>query len=214
MAIRSLDQLEAALTADLKWRTAELFVWETVAKAARPTQRPALLRGGLALVYAHWEGYVKTAGGNYLEYVSRKGLKLGELRPELAAVALRTKIVTLAAEKNPEPHTELVQIIREEASTSATLPYGSTTIRTRANLNYKTFASIMHSLGCDANRHAALAVQIDQRLLGGRNEVAHGREEYVSFDDWMELRNGVEAVLKDVRVQLSNAAATGAYKRR
>jgi acetylornithine deacetylase/succinyl-diaminopimelate desuccinylase-like protein len=158
-------------------------------------------------------GYVKTAGSSYLQYVSRKGLKLGELRPELAAVALRAKIITLANEKNAEPHTEIIQLIRDEATTAAALPYDMTTIRTRANLNFKTFASIMHSLGCDAHRHASLAIHIDQRLLGGRNEIAHGREEYVSLDDWIELRDVVEAVLKDIRVQLANAAATAAYRR-
>lgn len=190
-----------------------MFVWEGLAREARAPQLPPLLRGGLALVYAHWEGYVKTAGSNYLEYVSRKGLKLGKLRPELAAVALRSTILPLAAEQNAEPHTKLVDMIRDEQRVAADLPYSTTTIRTRANLNFKTFDSIMHSLGCDAQKHAAHAIHIDQRLLGSRNEIAHGREEYVSLREWTETRDVVELLLKDVRLQLGNAAALASYLR-
>ena len=213
MAIRTLDQLEAALTADLMWRTREMFGWERTVLRARDLDRSALLRGGLALVYAHWEGYVKTAGANYLEFVSRQGLALGDLRPELAAVAIRSQLSRLANEKSPERHTEVVATLRNEATVQANIPFDTTTIRTNANLSFRTFTSIMHSLGCSADAHAASSAHIDKRILASRNEIAHGREQYVRLEDWVEARDVVEAILKDVRTQLSNAAATRAYLR-
>jgi MAE_28990/MAE_18760-like HEPN len=82
MAIRTLDDLEAALTEDLKWRLHEIEQWEQLARRARTHEQPGLLRGGIALLYAHWEGNIKAAARSYLEYVSRQGLKLGDLRPE------------------------------------------------------------------------------------------------------------------------------------
>lgn len=213
MAIRTLEQLEARLTADLKWRTQEMWSWEhQVAKTSGLT-RSGLLRGGWALIYAHWEGYVKNAGVAYLEWVSRKGLKLGDLRSEVAAVAARSQVQRLAEEKSPESHTQLVELIRNEMSTPAQLPYLQSTIRTNSNLNFKTFSSIMHSIGCDASAHAAHGLFIDGKLLPRRNEIAHGREEYVELDEWVEAREIIIGILADVRVQVANAAALGSYRR-
>ncbi|NTW41714.1 MAG: hypothetical protein HGA44_17850 [Cellulomonadaceae bacterium] len=213
MAIRTLDDLDAALTVDYKWRSTEMFLWERLTGRSRELERSALLRGGLALVYAHWEGYIKTAGASYLEFVSRKGLTVGQLRPEIAAVAIRSRIAQLAAEKSPERHTEIVELIRGEANVSARVPYDSTTIRTNANLNFATFESIMHSLGCSAHAHSAARAHIDLRLLSCRNEIAHGRAQFVDLEEWIECRDVVERIMKDVRNQLSNSAATHAYLR-
>lgn len=187
-------------------------MFEQILRAARQHEQPALLRGGLALLYAHWEGYIKTAGSSYLEYVSRLGLTLGDLRPELAAVALRSKISRLAAEKSSLAHSDLVVLIREGGTSKAELPYTRAAIRTRANLKFSEFESIMHSLGCSSEPHRASALLIDERLLGSRNEISHGEREYVGFVDWIKMRDVVEAILKDVRSQLSNAAATGAFR--
>nr|WP_314842124.1 MAE_28990/MAE_18760 family HEPN-like nuclease [uncultured Microbacterium sp.] len=212
MSVRTVDQLEAQLTKDLKWRTQEMFVFERIVATARQHEQPALLRGGLALLYAHWEGYIKTAGSSYLEYVSRLGLSLGDLRPELAAVALRSRISRLADEKSSRAHSELVRAIRDEGTSNAELPYTRATIRTRANLKFSEFESIMHSLGCSSDLHRANALLIDERLLGSRNEISHGERQYVELVDWIKMRDVVETILRDVRTQLSNAAATGAFR--
>lgn len=211
--IRTLDQLEAALTADLSWRRHELWVFESTAQSANDVKKSALMRAGLALLYAHWEGYVKSAGSMYLEYVSRKGLKLGELAPELAAIAMRAEIQRLAVEKYSESHTQLVKTIWDSTNDAANLPYGATTIRTYANLNYRLFESIMHSLGCDSQDHRTKSLLIDERLLSWRNEIAHGRGQQVDLADWRDLRDAVEGILVDVRIQLSNAAALQSYRR-
>lgn len=213
LAVRTLEELEAALTTDLKWRVQEMFVFEQTVTNARQHEQPALLRASLALVYAHWEGYVKTAGSSYLEYLSRKKLKLGELRAEVAAVALRSKIQRVAEEKTSESHSELVSLLWDGLDEDAQIPYTRATIRTQANLNFRLFESIMHSLGCDVSHHRGSELLIDERLLGSRNEIAHGRGEVVSLDEWLDVRRAVESILQDVRTVLSNAAATESFRR-
>lgn len=213
MAIHTLEELESSLTEDLKWRKQEMFVFEHLLAQAREHETPSLLRAGLALIYAHWEGFIKTAGSYYLEYISRQKLKLGELRPEIAAVALRSSIEKLAIEKSSEAHGALVTTLWEDGGKDANLPYDKTTIRTRANLKFQVFESIMYSLGLDAARHATQQLLIDERLLGFRNEIAHGRREYVNSQDWVAARNSIELILNDVRTQIANAAALSEYRR-
>jgi hypothetical protein len=213
-SIRTIENLESVLTEELKWRAHEMQLWEQVAAACRSHELPGVLRGGVALVYAHWEGYVKESARAYLEYVSRKGLKIGQLRSEIAAVALRAKLGRGEASKNSSAHTEIVELFRSADLLPANIPYNSATIRTRSNLHFSTFVDIMHSIGCDASRHEIYKSIIDNRLLRHRNDIAHGREEYVSLSDWIDIRDRVLIILKDVRTQISNAAVNEEYKRK
>lgn len=211
-SIRTIDQLEAALTEDLKWRRHEMDQWERAVSRAREHERPGLLRGGTALIYAHWEGYVKFAASTYLEYVSNKRLKLADLRDELAAVALRGMLGKGEQSKQAEAHTEIVSTLRQQNRIPADLPFKQSTIRTRANLNFKTFADIMHSIGCDSSRHEIYSMTIDARLLRHRNEIAHGKEEYVELQDWRDIKTRIVDILIDVRAQITNSASLAEYR--
>lgn len=213
MPIRTLEHLEAHLTEDLKWRLTELENWKSMMDSCRQHQKTGALRAGVTLLYAHWEGYVKEAARSYLEYVGRKGLTLAELRAELAAVALRGMLGRGEQSKKSTDHTEIVIILREEATRKAVLPYDSAAIKTNSNLAFEVFEDIMHSLGCDASRHDLQRTLINARLLKNRNAIAHGRELPIALEDWVVMRNRVEVMLHDVRDQFRNAAALELFRR-
>ncbi|WP_433313268.1 MAE_28990/MAE_18760 family HEPN-like nuclease [Micromonospora sp. CA-269861] len=213
MSVRTIEQLEAALTEELKWRRREIQQWEGVARSVREHELAAVLRGGLSIVYGHWEGYVKAAAAMYLEFVARKGLSISQLRPELAAVALRGLLGSGESSKKSSDHTRIVVALREKSLEPARLPYDRATIRTFSNLSFDRFEDIMHSIGCDASGHEIHRSLIDNRLLKNRNSIAHGREQYVTIDDWKTIQERVFDILADVRTQISNAAAVGAYLR-
>src|SRR5436305_1182739 len=48
-----------------------------------------ILRAGVALLYAHWEGFVKQTCQHYLDYVARRKLTYRQLNPPLAATSVR-----------------------------------------------------------------------------------------------------------------------------
>jgi hypothetical protein len=60
MSIRTAEQLYDVLAADLIWRKKELSAYKLAMEAAErsPDRRQAFLRGAVALLYAHWEGFV------------------------------------------------------------------------------------------------------------------------------------------------------------
>lgn len=70
----------------------------------------------------------------------------------------------------------------------------------------------MHSVGCDGTRHELYRATIDRRLLKQRNHVAHGRNEEIELQDWEDMRERVVLILRDVRTQLQNAAATESFR--
>lgn len=213
MTIRSVDELGSYLIEELKWRTAELDTWERLAKSCRPHEQIGVLRAGVALLYAHWEGYVKEATRAYLEYVSRQGLCVGDLRDELAAVALRTMLGSGEQSKKSSDHTSIVSALRAETRRKANISYDRSTIRTRSNLTFDVFEDIMHSVGCDSSRHELQKGLITNRLVKNRNDIAHGRLLLIDFEDWLEWRRRVVNILEDVRDQLRAAADAQTYKR-
>lgn len=213
MAIRSVDELGSHLIEELKWRAAELDTWEGLANSCRVHQRTGVLRAGVALLYAHWEGYIKESARAYLEYVSRQGLRVGDLRDELAAVALRTMLGSGEQSKKSSDHTGIVSALRAELHQKANIPYERSTVRTRSNLTFAVFEDIMHSIACDSSRHEIQRSLIDNRLLKSRNDIAHGRMLLIELEDWIDMRVRVVEILKDVRDQIRAAAATQAFKR-
>lgn len=212
--IRTLEQLSDALSGDLAWRKRELVTWTgmLVGARAREHEQAVLLRGAWALLYAHWEGYVKLSCQAYLQYVSNQGLLVADLSTELAAIALRGTITSLAESKQLSSHTQLVQSIRSD-QLPAYLPFDNSTIRTYSNLTFSVFEEILRSVGCDPNRYEHLRDEIDKRLVVHRNSIAHGRQLLVDFRDWDLIREQVVPALNDVQSKLENAAAMKMYRR-
>ncbi|WP_442937717.1 MAE_28990/MAE_18760 family HEPN-like nuclease [Nonomuraea sp. SBT364] len=213
MSIRSVDELGSHLIEELKWRSAELDTWEGLASSCRHHQRTGVLRAGVALLYAHWEGYIKEAARAYLEYISLQGLRVGDLRDELAAVALRTMLGSGEQSKRSSDHTSIVSALRTELQRKAHISHERSMIRTRSNLKFDVFEDIMHSIGCDSSRHELQRAMINNRLVKSRNDIAHGRRLVIEVEDWIDMRTRVGAILKDVRDQIRVAAETQAYKR-
>lgn len=67
---RSLEELSDALSADRAWRLKEI---SSVLKLAQDPKLGVVegefyCRGGAALFYAHWEGFIKRAATTFLQY--------------------------------------------------------------------------------------------------------------------------------------------------
>jgi MAE_28990/MAE_18760-like HEPN len=140
-------------------------------------------------------------------------LHVGELRDELAAIALRAMLGSGEQSKKSSDHTTIVSALRAEAQRKANIPYDRSTIRTRSNLTFDVFEDIMHSIGCDSTRHELQKSLITNRLVKNRNDISHGRYLLIAFEDWLEWRSRVVSILEDVRDQLRAAAYTRTYKR-
>ena len=71
MKIRTTEELLGKLDEALSWRKKELIDYKLITERNKGSllQKP-LTRAGIALVYAHWEGFIKEASGFYLSYLS------------------------------------------------------------------------------------------------------------------------------------------------
>src|SRR6266700_678693 len=100
------------MAAPKKELTAMKFLVEMRGSSA--DQRAALLRGGIALLYAHWEGFIKAAGRVYLEFLRFQRLTYEDLSPNFLALAARSKMQAAAQSNRIRLHIELARFFRSD----------------------------------------------------------------------------------------------------
>jgi len=99
---KTLEKLEDNLTKDISWRTKELINLrnEIDAKFELDNQEVSfLIRGSIALMYAHWEGSVKSQLTNYVNFLNvllnENYLKLEDYDDEILDLMFQPTIKTL-----------------------------------------------------------------------------------------------------------------------
>ena len=86
-------------------------------------------------------------------------------------------------------------------------------VQTGANLNSARFAQILCLIGRDVGEYESMNQLLDQKLLGNRNLVAHGRRVNVDADDYDELHAEIIRLADMFRDDVENAAALGNFRR-
>jgi hypothetical protein len=212
MKIRTAGDLATFLSDELGWRRKELFVYRSLLTNADGSKKQALLRGAIALLYAHWEGFVKVAAEAYIGFVNLRRLKLGELAANFVALAAKGKMTSAAESKKPRVHREFIEWLTHEWTARARLP--SDAVVTTGNLSSNVFKAIVDLIGLEYRADFALAeTGIIDRLVTLRNAVAHGEWEMVSERDFEELYLRIDGLLSMISNDIELAAIQNIYLR-
>lgn len=210
MTARTPEEFEDELAREIGWRRAELRRLRLEIEAASGPTQEMLLRAGATLLYAHWEGFVRGACQSYIRYVSVRRLKIEELNTSLAAMAVRSRLQSLALERADhciEAYTYLLEARSERARLKV-----DQVVKTESNLNSGVLLQLLWSLGLPTDEYMAKAQLLDRSLLRVRNEVAHGRHMTHGLPGYLELHDQIEALLSLLRNQLSNAVVERSYR--
>ena len=162
-------------------------------------------------MYAHWEGFIKSAGSSYLEFLHFRRLNYSELAPNFLALAARPILRQGGASTKLAAHLEVTNFFLRRLGEQSRLPYKDG-IDTRSNLSSVLLREIIETLGLNFAPYETKAHLIDERLLRLRNTIAHG--EYLLIDQASvdELADEVVGMLEVFRTQIDNAAALGTYR--
>jgi len=151
MKIRTSQQLDDSLSRDLAWRKKELITLRLLHDGARDHQQELLRRAGVALLYAHWEGFVKSAGTAYVEFVARQNLRYRDLQPNFIAIGAKKHLEQFAASSRGTILCAAGEFFVNQLGDRARLVW-ETAVETKANLSAQLTRDIIVLLGLALNQ--------------------------------------------------------------
>lgn len=205
MTIRTAEQLSDKLSNDLAWRKKELSEIKSLVetKSFSDQRHKALVRSGVCILYAHWEGFVKLAANSYLEYVSLQKLTYKQLSSNFLALAMKEKLKEAKEKNKPSLYIPVCDFFLSELDQRCILP---TDAIITSNLSSKNLKEITAILGIDFSLYSTKSQLIDTKLLKTRNEIAHGNYSVFDREEYIELHKEVIGMLDIFRNQIENAA--------
>jgi hypothetical protein len=210
MILRTVLELQEYLDHDFAWRVREIDYTKTAVQRASGNAQMAVARAGLALLYAHWEGFVKGASEALLNFVLHRKFKYRQLRPCFMAHGLAMHLDVLVTTHKHHRRFETVQFVVEKLDEQAKFPWKDV-IRTQGNLSSEVFRSVVAAIAIDPTRYESRYNWIDKVLLARRNRIAHGERLEFSASEFPSLADETLTLLRWFKNDIENSAATKAY---
>ncbi|MEA9897637.1 MAE_28990/MAE_18760 family HEPN-like nuclease [Xanthomonas campestris pv. raphani] len=208
--MRTIEELERYIADELVWRRKELTEMRAFVQSAKGklTQR-VLIRAAVALLYAHWEGFVKKSGCAYLKFVAGQGINCGNLSYNFLALAGRK---LSPGEGGMRLSVELAKYYSESGLIKAKIPH-SNIVDTKSNLGSSALKDILFVLGLEESHFSTKMAFIDSNLVRPRNYIAHGEIININVHEYENVHAEVLALIEEFRNAVENAAATKRYLR-
>lgn len=210
--LQTQNQLQDFLDAELGWRIKEISALKNSVKSSTYISEKTLVRASIALLYAHWEGFVKLAATAYVTYVNNQGLNYSELQTCFVVLGFKKVLHDVQQSKQSQLNMTLVDFLRDGLTTKSKLKI-ETAIKTESNLSASVFENILQAVGFATAPYEAKSNLIDESLLKRRNTIAHGEYVDVSKEDWAKLADEVLLILRQFKTDIENAMALSAFKR-
>lgn len=199
-----------AMEREFSWRIIELSNFKSSLLSEKNDKaRTAKIRAGVALLYAHWEGFVRNACKLYYLHVSFQNKKIGELNDAFVGVLIRSELNEFSNSKSIKIHQKVVDIIFNKMKNEAKFPSISP-IKT-SNLRFSIFEDACILIGIDPQDFEkrykrdfdrSIKLTIDKDLVDSRNCIAHGQYFPVKLEDFKKLYdvvvNGFLLNFKDI----------------
>jgi hypothetical protein len=210
--LQTQNQLQDFLDEELGWRIKEISTLKSAVKSSAFISEQTLVRASVALLYAHWEGFIKSAATGYVSYVNNQDLNYSELKTCFVVLGFKKTLHDVQQSKQSQLNATLIDFLRDGLDKKSKLKI-DTAINTESNLSASVFENILHAVGFDTQPYEARSNLIDESLLKRRNTIAHGEYIDVAKDDWAKLADEVLQMLRQFKTDIENAMAQSAFKR-
>ncbi|MDQ7044537.1 MAG: MAE_28990/MAE_18760 family HEPN-like nuclease [Sulfurimonas sp.] len=183
----TLEKLEENLTKDITWRKQELVNLqnEINSKFELNNQEVSfLIRGSIALIYAHWEGSVKSQLTSYIDFlntlIEKNHLALEEYDDEILDLIFQPTIKILGhntKEKRLKGITDFKQVYLNKNILKIN---SKDVIVTKSNLSYEVLTKLFQLFKIQTID--SIYKTFIETLLKDRNAIAHGEKKYTTVD--------------------------------
>lgn len=213
MKIKTIEKLQEKLEEDLSWRKKELINIKTLIEdETNNIDKNILIRSGIALLCAHWEGYIRYVANMYIVYICNINIKTKELKENFLALLLRKDIVSSGMTEKTSVHIRLIDKIKDIRENKFYIRYSEDNriIKTNSNLSYEIFNEILKSINIE-NKYELKKNYIDYNLLKRRHEIVHGEKTEFEIEDFISTFNIITNILEEFKDQVISAAENKVY---
>ena len=213
MKIKTIEKLQEKLEEDLSWRKKELINIKTlIENETNNIDKNILIRSGIALLCAHWEGYIRYVANMYIVYICNINIKTKELKENFLALLLRKDIVSSGMTEKTSVHIRLIDKIKDIRENKFYIRYSEDNriIKTNSNLSYELFNEILKSINIE-NKYELKKNYIDYNLLKRRHEIVHGEKTEFEIEDFISTFNIITNILEEFKDQVISAAENKVY---
>jgi hypothetical protein len=210
--IRSQDELCNVLARDIARRKHEMTVLKLGMSNARSHEKLFLIRAGFVMIYAHFEGFIRTASSAYISYVAYQGLSFNLLKANFVAVGIKSQLQDLGEIGKATVVSATVHRFLEGMDDKAQFSWFGE-IDCRNNLNRDVLREIFALTGLDSAWYETKWAFVDEILLEHRNNIAHGRDIRPEESLYEQAHNQTIEFIEHFRTDVENAAAMKLYRR-
>jgi len=207
--IHTSDELDQCLLKEMKWRRTELVEMKSLMAKTRPqcNERNVMIRSGIVILYAHWEGFVKEAASLYLNFVAMQGKRCRELTANFKVLQMRETFSQ--AGKSCKSLYNILNSLEQVSDEKFSKHENA--INTGSNLNADRFKEIACIVNIDYSPYELKRMILDEKLLKSRNTVAHGQYLVVDLESYLEVHDTILELMELFKNQLSNSASQSLF---
>lgn len=212
--IKTVEKLEELLMQDLAWRKKEMVSLKILVDRDEVNE-PILLRAGIALLCAHFEGFIKRASNCYIGYVSEQKKPYNELKKNFAALKMEKEFKSCAKSDKHSVHKKLLMMHDELATKTFKEKYDEDNpfISTHSNPSSVELKEILETIGIESDIFETKATYIDSSLLEKRHHVVHGDRSDLDKEDFLTTFQIIIKLIEDYKDLIVDAADNKKYLR-
>jgi len=208
MKIKTIEKLDTKLSIDLTWRKKELIDIKTLIEdESNNINKKMLVRAGISLLCAHWEGYIRYAANMYVVYIGDTNIKTKDLKENFLALFLKKDIILSGETEKTSIHIKLINKLNELKEENFHIRYtdDNRIITTNSNLSFELFNEILMSINIE-NEYSLKKNYINSNLLKKRHEIVHGEITYLDKQDFLDTFKVVLEIMESFQSQLLYSA--------
>lgn len=210
--IKTIEQLEDYLIADLAWRKKEIISLKILIEKDTVNE-PILLRAGIALLCAHFEGFIKKSCNSYIAYVSSQNEKYSGLKDNFAALKMEKEFVECAKSEKHSRHSNLIKKYRELQKIKFRIDFfeEDPILSTKSNPSSEVLRELLFSIGIDSEIFETKTNYIDSNLLAERNRIVHGQRSDLRREDFLSTYEIIIEIIDEFKELVIESAKNKVY---
>ena len=197
------------ISRDLDWREAEIASMRLLLsrRDISSKQVEVLLRAAWALLYAHYEGFMKYCLTLFYEEISARSVKCENLPIPTQIFALAKVLKQIRTMPPAEMINEVTNFQSKHLDSFASFPE----VDTDSNLWPETLIALLISADLDSKTVEENRPKL-ATLVARRNEIAHGQKNFIAeFRYYRTYETAVYEVMYDLALQVEERLASSPY---